>query len=137
MRGSLRGDLTIGESAAIVTYLAETYGGGGRTALIPTAPQARAKYFEWLSFICMELDATSLYILRRHEYLPEIYGEAEQAVTSSKAYFARMIEAGAQLYDTRSSYLLSDAFSGVDILMTTGLAWAVRYGQPQIGRAHV
>ena len=44
------GDLVLTESPAIVTYLAETYGAPDRS-LIPTTQPARAKYFEWLSFI--------------------------------------------------------------------------------------
>ena len=69
------GTLTMGESAAIVTYLAEGYS-TEQVSLIPDNPKARAKYFEWMSFICMELDATSLYVLRRHWSLPEIYGDS-------------------------------------------------------------
>ncbi len=56
------GDLTITESAAIVTYLAERYGGTD-TLYMPSDTALRARYYEWMSFICMELDATSLYVI--------------------------------------------------------------------------
>lgn len=123
------GDLTISESAAIVTYLGERYPGPDG-ALMPADVAQRARYFEWMSFICMELDATSLYVLRRHEYLPQIYGDSPVANDAAKAYFKRMIDAAALLHDDSRAFLLGPRFSGVDILMTTCLSWAVVYDQP-------
>ena len=124
--------LVLTESPAIVAYLCERYRAAD-APLFPSDIEARARYFEWMSFISMELDATSLYVLRRHEYLTEIYGEAPTAVTSAKEYFNRMIEAAAALVDVDRGYLLGDDFTGVDILMTTVLEWAVRYGLPVPG----
>ena len=122
------GTLTMGESAAIVTYLAERYG-TEQVSLIPDNPKARAKYFEWMSFICMELDATSLYVLRRHWSLPEIYGDSPIANKASEEYFNRMITAADKLKNPKQKYLLETGFSGVDILMTTTLKWAIDYNQ--------
>ena len=122
------GTLTMGESAAIVTYLAERYG-TEQVSLIPDNPKARAKYFEWMSFICMELDATSLYVLRRHWSLPEIYGDSPVANKASEEYFNRMITAADKLKNPKQKYLLETGFSGVDILMTTTLKWAIDYNQ--------
>ena len=122
------GTLTMGESAAIVTYLAESYS-TEQVSLIPDNPKARAKYFEWMSFICMELDATSLYVLRRHWSLPEIYGDSPIANKASEEYFNRMITAADKLKNPKQKYLLETGFSGVDILMTTTLKWALDYNQ--------
>ena len=122
------GTLTMGESAAIVTYLAESYS-TEQVSLIPDNPKARAKYFEWMSFICMELDATSLYVLRRHWSLPEIYGDSPIANKASEEYFNRMITAADKLKNPKQKYLLETGFSGVDILMTTTLTWAIDYNQ--------
>ena len=122
------GTLTMGESAAIVTYLAESYS-TEQVNLIPDNPKARAKYFEWMSFICMELDATSLYVLRRHWSLPEIYGNSPVANKASEEYFNRMITAADKLKNPKQKYLLETGFSGVDILMTTTLKWAIDYNQ--------
>ena len=122
------GTLTMGESAAIVTYLAERYS-TEQVSLIPDNPKARAKYFEWMSFICMELDATSLYVLRRHWSLPEIYGDSPIANKASEEYFNRMITAADKLKNPKQKYLLETGFSGVDILMTTTLKWAIDYNQ--------
>ena len=122
------GTLTMGESAAIVTYLADSYS-TEQVSLIPDNPKARAKYFEWMSFICMELDATSLYVLRRHWSLPEIYGDSPIANKASEEYFNRMITAADKLKNPKQKYLLETGFSGVDILMTTTLKWAIDYNQ--------
>ena len=122
------GTLTMGESAAIVTYLAESYS-TEQVRLIPDNPKARAKYFEWMSFICMELDATSLYVLRRHWSLPEIYGDSPVANKASEEYFNRMITAADKLKNPKQKYLLETGFSGVDILMTSTLKWAIDYNQ--------
>jgi glutathione S-transferase len=123
------GDLTLAESAAIVTYLGETYGKSSGCELVPSQAVARAHYHEWMSFICMELDATSLYVLRRHVDLNGIYGDAPAATDSSRAYFDRMIGAAHQLVGDRLTYLVGDRFTGADIMLTTCLAWAVRYDQ--------
>lgn len=119
------GDFVLTESAAIVTYLGERY----QTAachLVPTDPQSRARYNEWVSFICMELDATSLYVLRRHEGLPEIYGDAPTATNVARSYFDKMIKAAATRFTGECPYLLGDTFTGADIMMMTVLAWAKR-----------
>jgi glutathione S-transferase len=123
------GDIAITESPAIVMYLADRYSTDARR-LIPTEAKARAFYFEWMSFISMELDATSLYVLRRHEGLPEIYGEAPEANTAARAYFDRMITAAALRMEDGRPYLLGDTFYGPDILMMTILNWAKRYKCP-------
>ena len=121
------GDLTVTESPAIVAYLAERYSTPERR-LIPEGVEQRAFYFEWMSFISMELDATSLYVLRRHEGLPEIYGPAPEACVAARAYFERMIKAAALRLDDGRRFLLGEAFFGVDILMTSCLDLAVNYG---------
>ena len=121
------GGLVLSESPAIVTYLAETYGNG---RLIPAGGAERAKYFEWISFISMEIDATTLYVLRRHEALPEIYGEAPTANIAARGYFDRMITAAARELEDGRTYLLGSEFSGADILMATCLDWALSYDVP-------
>jgi len=92
------GDFTIAESPAIVSYLAEVYSRGDDVQLLPTQQHKRAQWLEWGFFITMELDATSLYVVRRHGMLKHIYGEAPAAVENAKAYFlpaARPCRSGA------------------------------------------
>ena len=123
------GDVCIAESSAIVTYLAERYS-DPESPLIPADIAKRAKYFEWLSFVCMELDATSLYVLRRHDDLTHIYGEAPQAVHAAQEYLQRMLGAATVIFDPNAPYVLGDTFSGADILFATVLDWTERYNQP-------
>ncbi|MDP6709014.1 MAG: glutathione S-transferase family protein [Alphaproteobacteria bacterium] len=120
------GDFTLRESAAIVTYLGQTYDDGS-LGLVPSDPLARARYDEWCFFIAMELDATSLYIIRRHKYLSEIYGEAREVVAAAEAYFLRMAATVETALADGRAYLLGEAFTGADILLGSCLAWAQRY----------
>ena len=48
------GNLTLTESSAIVTYLAERYSSPMRQLIVKHV-EYRARYFEWMSFIMMEL----------------------------------------------------------------------------------
>ena len=120
------GTLTLTESSAIVTYLADRYS-GPKARLIPDDPVGRARFFEWNSFTTMELDATTLYVLRRHKYLQEIYGDAPEANRVAAEYFTRMINSAVSKIDDGRTYLLGEEFSGSDIILTTCLDWAIRY----------
>ena len=70
--------LCIAESGAILNYLADRYGSDRGFAPRPGSPE-RAIHDQWCFFAATELDATSLYILRRHDDLKEIYGAAPVA----------------------------------------------------------
>ena len=120
------GALVLSESPAIVTYLSERYSSADNR-LIPESVLDRARYFEWLSFISMELDATSIYVLRRHVGLPQIYGDAPNASAVARDYYARMIGSAVTRLSKEGHYLLGQQFSGVDILMTSCLDIAERY----------
>ena len=65
------GSFVLTESAAIVQYLAETFASLGRI-YAPDDCQSRAVLNEWCFFIMSELDAGSLYVVRRHEGLKEL-----------------------------------------------------------------
>ena len=83
------GDLTIGESAAIVAYLAQKYR-GSKVSLIPEDSDPYAKWLEWCFFIVTELNSTSLYVMRRHgtnQGLAHIYGHAPEVVEQASKYF--------------------------------------------------
>ena len=116
-------DFVLTESAAIVTYLGDTFGG----LTPPHGSQERARYNEWVSFILMELDAHTLYVIRRHEGLKQFYGEAPAAITAAREGFLKQIR-WAEPRIEESPFLVGDSFSGVDILMTSCLDWADSYG---------
>ena len=71
-----------------------------------------------------ELDAGSLYVVRRHDGLKQIYGEAPTAVESAKSYFRHNLEAMAARIGSENTYLLDDRLSVADILLMTCLDWA-------------
>jgi glutathione S-transferase len=117
------GEIRIGESGAIVLYLADRYRERIRLSPEP-GTAARAGFEELAFFVLMELDATALYVLRRHEGLPDVYGAAPEACTAARGYFSRMVgEIERRLADGRA-FLLGEEFSAADILLTSCLAWA-------------
>lgn len=117
------GDFVLSESAAIVNYLAQTYG-ASRNLLLPANTKERARYDQWCFFAMMELDADTLYVIRRHEGLKELYGEAPNAVKAARESFGKQAQAAAQRL--AGPYVLGERFSGADVLLTTCLASAVR-----------
>ncbi len=118
--------LVLTESAAIVTYLADTYGkGSGLTPDFDTLE--RAHYNEWCFFVMMELDAHTLYAVRKHRDLASLYGEAPNAVKEAFAGFERQIAvASAALSDGRP-FLVGETLTGADILLVSCLDWALSY----------
>lgn len=123
------GDLTLGESAAIVAYLASTYASQDRS-LVPINRREYAKWLEWCFFIVTELDSTSLYVMRRHgtnKGLAHLYGDAPAVVSQAADYFRQQLRfVDSALADGRK-YLMGDQFTTADILLTTCLTWAIDY----------
>ncbi len=123
------GDLVLAESAAIVNYLADEYGQPDR--LIPAAgTQERARYDQWAFFVMMELDAHTLYVIRKHRDLAYLYGEAPAAIRTASEGFAKQSAVAELEFADGREFLLGDRFTGVDILLGSCLDWAVAYGEP-------
>ena len=120
------GDLVVTESAAILAYLAEQFA-PKQGFFVPKNAMERVRLNEWCYFIMTELDAHPLYIIRRHDALRDIYGEAPQAVDSAREYFARMASAMEPRIAAVEQFLLGEALSVADILLTTVLTWAHNY----------
>ena len=116
------GDLMIGESAAITLYLADRYRDRGVFTPEPGTDE-RARHDELCFFVMSEIDS-ALYVIRRHEGLPEIYGESTVAVKSARAYFLRSGEEMERRLRDGRSYLMGDDFSVADLLLKTCLDWA-------------
>lgn len=117
------GSLVLTESAAIVEYLSETF--PNPQIYRPSNPQSFAALHEWCYFIMSELDAASLYMVRRHLGLKHIYGEAPVAVQAAKTYFSHNLEAMAPRIGIASPYLFGTKLSIADILLMTCLEWAL------------
>ena len=118
------GQFVLTESAAIIQYLSETFG-ISKELHVPTDATSRATLNEWCYFIISELDAGSLYVMRRHDNLKHIYGEAPAAIEAAEKYFLHNLEAMAARVESGGPYLFGDRFSAADILLMTCLDWAV------------
>jgi glutathione S-transferase len=118
------GDLTLAESAAIVTTLGERFAPG---SLLPVGGDERALYYQWCFWVMMELDAHTLYVMRRHGDLADLYGEAPNALKAAREYFGWQLETATKEIVERGPFLLGESFSGADILLTTCLDWALAY----------
>jgi glutathione S-transferase len=117
------GSLVLTESAAIIHYLSETCA-NSQEVYVPSEAAGRARLHEWCYFIMSELDAGSLYVVRRHDGLKQIYGEAPTAVASAKSYFLHNVGAMAARIGSAGSYLCGEKLSAADILLMTWLDWA-------------
>jgi glutathione S-transferase len=129
------GDFKIAESPAIAAYLSNTYG-TPENALIPTNPRDYATWLEWCFYAATELDATSLYVMRRHGDLKHIYGEAPLALESAAGYFAAQLRHAEQALQDGRSFLVGGRFTTADLLLTTCLTWAVSYQVPITAACH-
>ncbi len=117
------GGFGLSESVAICRYLIERYGSDD-TITYPTSVVERAKTDEWCCFILGELDETSLYVIRRHEGLKHIYGDAPATVDAAREYCAKQFRAAAELLV--GPYVLGETFGLPDILIMSCITWADR-----------
>jgi len=120
------GTIAMAESAAIIQYLSERFD-PPPTFYVPRDAMARAKLAEWCYFIMSELDST-LYVIRRHDGLKHLYGEAPTAVNAAKVYFQEQLGAMEAQFEDTQTYLFGARLSMADILLTSCLDWAVDYG---------
>ena len=74
----------------------------------------------------MELDAHTLYVLRKHWSLPDIYGEAPAAVTTAIEGFKKQVAVAEQALQ-QSDFLIGGDFTAADLMLTTTLNWAIAY----------
>jgi glutathione S-transferase len=118
------GQFVLTESAAIIQYLSETFA-DSKQLYVPKNATSRATLNEWCYFIVSELDAGSLYVVRRHEGLKHVYGEAPGAVEEAKKYFLHNLEAMASRVESGGPHLFGEQFSAADILLMTCLDWAM------------
>lgn len=131
------GDLLLTESAAIMGYLSEVFEAPA-DMLVPRDVATRAVHREWCYFIMTELDAHSLYTIRRHGDLKHIYGEAPVALASATEYFQKQLSAMAPRMAAGGPYLMGDRISIADMLLASCTDWAHRceIAIPDVVRAH-
>lgn len=120
------GEFKLSESLAICRYVVEKYGDDNGLS-IPADPETRARLDEWLCFVYGELDETSLYVIRRHGALAEIYGTAPAAISSAETYARRQL-AVADSYLRQREYLIGEKFGLADVFLVSCLDWVKAYG---------
>ena len=72
-----------------------------------------------------ELDALSLYVIRRHDGLKELFGDAPNAVKAGREYFQKLMQTMVGSVNGSAVYLLGERLSVADILMATCIDWAI------------
>lgn len=119
------GDLVLAESFAIITHLSESFE-SPEGFFVPRDPARRAKLNEWCSFIMMELDASSLYVIRRHLDLVDEYGAAPNAIDAAKEYFTEQTSALFEGAVAKNDHVMPEGMSVADILLMTVVDSALR-----------
>jgi glutathione S-transferase len=121
------GSLVLCESAAIITYLSRAFP-TPEGFFVPMDHARQAKLDEWCFFIMMELDALSLYVIRRHLDLSDLYGAAPNVVESAKQQFTEQSSALFNTFTGEIEYLMPEGMSTADILLATCIESAIRRG---------
>lgn len=81
-------------------------------------------------FILSELDATSLYVIRRHRALASIYGAAPEVCAAAGVYFGQQMRSVERALADGRPFILGDSFTAADILLGSCLSWATSYDVP-------
>ena len=116
------GKMKLTESGAILEFLYRLSGSASQDTTYVVEIE------RWSCFALMELDATALYVLRRHEDLFEIYGKAPAACTAARDYFRRQIEVVDKHLGDERAFVVGDSLSKADIILGTCCFWAVLCG---------
>ena len=117
-------ELNLSESLAICRFLQKNY--SSENIYIPNDKTDIHKEDEWCNFIYGELDETSLYVMRRHYDLKEIYGESPIVVDACRKYFMRQLDVVENHLESRNT-ILESGFGLADIFLMTCLDWAIFY----------
>lgn len=118
------GSVALSESVAICRYLVTSYPNEQLSS--PGNLFDKAKEDEWCCYVYGELDETSLYVMRRHGELAEIYGSEEGVVRAAADYLKRHLSVLAEHLEGRD-YLMDHGFGLPDILLMSCLDWADFY----------
>ena len=116
----------LSESVAISRYLIERYGSAS-TLSAPASIEVRAKEDEWVSYVYGELDETSLYVMRRHGDLKAMFGEAPQAMSSTRAYATKHLQVISDYLEDKA-FVLGERLGLADVILVSCLDWAAHCG---------
>ena len=120
----------LSESAAIVSYISQSFD-KPPDFYLPSELKEQHRILEWNYFGMTELDATAIYVLRRHEGPPyglsHIYGSAPTANDAAREYFDKQLNAMEGLLGDQAEYLCGGQFSAADIIMISNLDCALLF----------
>ncbi len=119
------GDIRLSESLAICRYLLGAYPNGD--VFLPETLKDKAKEDEWCCYIFGEMDESSLYVMRRHSDLADIYGGSKEVVQSAGQYLQRHLRVLEGHLNGRE-FLMDGGFSLPDLMLVSCLDWALFYG---------
>lgn len=120
-------NFVICESAAIIQYITEAFP-APPNVFVPRTHAERGRLNEWCFFLMSEIDAQSLYVIRRHTTFKDVYGEAPEAVNAAFEYFKDQFYPIAPRITENGPCLFGDRVSAADVLLTTVIDWAIEYG---------
>ncbi len=122
----VHGDICLTESAAIMSYMSETFPAPDRV-FVPKDALGRARLLEWCFFTMSELDANAIYSIRRHGDLVQEYGASPIAVRAAIEYFDHQLERMKERIVASGRFLMGEKISIADILFMSCLDAAERY----------
>ena len=125
----VHGDICLTESAAIMTYMTETFPVPDRF-YVPDDTLGRARLLEWCFFTMSELDANAIYSIRRHGDLVQEYGASPIAVRAAIKYFDHQLERMKERIVEAGEFLMGEKISIADILFMSCLDAGQRYELP-------
>ena len=122
----VHGDIRLTESAAIMSYMTETFPVPDHV-YVPDDALGRARLLEWCFFTMSELDANAIYSIRRHGDLVQEYGASPIAVRAAIEYFDHQLERMKERIAGAGPFLMGERISIADILFMSCLDAAERY----------
>lgn len=119
------GELVLGESAAICTYVGEKFPASG---LVPPVEQQRerAHYFQWCFFAMTELEAPLWTLAKHQKFLPK--ERRVPAVADTCLWEFHRSAAILAQYIKERPFAVGERFSAADILLAGMLNWARKAG---------
>lgn len=115
------GDLTLTESAAIITYLGDAY--PHKKMLPEWGTKERAQYNQWCYFALSELEQP-LWLIHKHRFILPKHLRVKEIKESALWEYQQQLEVLALgLGDQK--WILGDKFSAADILLGEILDWSI------------
>ena len=118
------GEFHLSESLAICKYLQRAF--PSKKLFIPNTDAQLAKEDEWCCFILGEIDETSLYVMRRHYDLKEIYCGSKTVTNACRDYLKRQFDVIEEYLEDKN-YIMKEGFGICDIFLISCLDWAIFY----------